>query len=174
MFRLMTLMGIMILWVLMPDLSFAQNGMFIPFGQSLTEFEEYLETRDYVRDVQKPHPDTLINLISQKHWASYFFERGVLYSIEDVRIYPDEKVAEAVVSSCVDYLKMSKMRMRTLASGQGLSHYAIVEGDRIIELLVKTEGARKEKITTIHLKSTSRLYGPRLKTESYAQEIVKK
>lgn len=166
---LLTLM----LWSLCGSWAVAQNGMFVPFGQTNAEFDEYLETRDYVRSLQRPHEDTLVNLIRDDHWATYFFDEGVLYAIEDVRVYRDPKVAERIVQSCLDYLKLSEMKMRTLESSGGFSHYAVVEGERIIELIVTEEGPRKERVTTVRLKSTSRMHGPRMQTESYANQIAR-
>ena len=151
----------------------AQNGMFVPFGQTSVEFDEYLETRDYIRTLQRPTQDTVVNVLTRDHWATYFFDDQVLYAIEDVRVYRDEKTAERIVESCLDYLKLSEMRLRTLESSSGYHHYAIVEGDRIIELMVTKVGPRKEKVITVRLKATSRVYGPRLQTESYANQIVR-
>ncbi len=155
-----------------PSLS-AQNGMFVPFGQSKAEFEEYLETRDYIRRISRPHTDTMINLIDNDHWATYFFDHGVLYGIEDVRVYHDEEVAERVIESCLDYMSLSTLRTRTLRSKGDFRHYALVEGDRIVELRVYQRGPRRRKVTTLHLKATSRVHGPRLQTEAYANQIVR-
>jgi hypothetical protein len=89
-----------------------------------------------------------------------------------VRIYRDEDIAKEVIEACLEYLDMGEFRVRDVQHSRHDQHYATVEGDRIVELMVKDEGTRKEPVITIRLKSTSRLYGPRMEIEAYASSIV--
>ncbi|MEO1450272.1 MAG: hypothetical protein AAFV07_12140, partial [Bacteroidota bacterium] len=152
--------------------SWAQNPMFIPFGQTKGDVMEFLASRDYVRDQDSSEAHRLTQMVSFRQKVHYLFKEGVLYSIEDERYYDNREVADRVIKSCTDYLSQGKKKLRLLSNQGGISRYAAVESDRLIELIIKHEGRRKHRITTIHLRATSRWHGPRMETENLVAEIV--
>ncbi|MEZ4827109.1 MAG: hypothetical protein R3C61_12660 [Bacteroidia bacterium] len=149
---------------------FAQNAMFIPFGQPLDVVSEYLSSRDYAQKVDKTLGSEWINNVSSTQSVVYFFDDDVLFAIEDSRFYKEKKEAERVVKTCLDFMAMEKRRVRTLDSESGTNHYAVVTDDRLVELIV--EYGKKNEGASIRLKSTSRLYGPRMKTEDVVMKVV--
>jgi len=163
----------LLLIVSFPLTSLCQSALFVPFGQSQSELDAYLDSRNYIRSQSRDHQDTLMSVLNDQHWVKYVLSDRILYSIEDVRIYTGEKEAERMIESCMEYLNLGNMRVRTLSNNGSRSHYAKVEGDRIVELIITRRGERKKRITTLRLKSTSRLYGPKEQTELVASRIIK-
>lgn len=149
---------------------FAQNAMFIPFGQSVDEVSEYLYSRDYAQKVDKTLNTEWVNSVSSSQSVVYYFGDDVLYAIEDTRFYKDRKEAERIVKTCLDFMALEKNKVRTLDSENGINHYAVVTNDRLIELIV--ENGKKNEGANLRLKSTSRLYGPRMKTEDVVMKVV--
>ncbi|MDX2246158.1 MAG: hypothetical protein SF052_05255 [Bacteroidia bacterium] len=149
---------------------FAQNAMFIPFGQSVDQVSEYLYSRDYAQKVDKTEDSEWVNKVSNTQSVVYFFDNNVLYAIEDARFYKDRKEFDRVVKTCLDFMSMEKHRIRTLDAENGVNHYAVVTDDRLVELIVET--GKKEEGSSIRMKSTSRLYGPRMKTEDVVMKVV--
>lgn len=150
----------------------AQNAMFVPFGQSLSEIRGWVESRDYIRKVALRNQDTLVNILSEKQKVTYFFRDEILYAIEDERFYTSAKEAERVTRTCLDYMSLNDTKVRHLPSENGVARHASLEEDRVVELVVET--LPKKGGTRIYLKVTSRNHGPRMDTEELASAIMKK
>lgn len=159
---------------LLPTWLLAQSAIFIPFGQTRSEIDHYLaDGQGYIQRSEFPSPDTIFNYVNERQRVTYILNDDVLYAVEDQRIYRDKAIAEGVIEACLDYLDMGEFRVRNVSHSDYDQHYATVEGDRIVELMIIEAGTRKEPMITIRLKSTSRLYGPRVEVEAYASRIVK-
>lgn len=159
---------------LLPTWLLAQSAVFIPFGQTRSEIDHYLANgQGYIQRSEFPSPDTILNYVNHRQTVTYILNDDVLYAVEDQRVYRDEEMADAVIKACLDYLDMGEFRLRDVSHSEYDQHYATVEGDRIVELMILEEGTRKEPVITIRLKSTSRLYGPRMEVEAYASRIVR-
>jgi len=159
---------------LLPTCLWAQSAVFIPFGQTRSEIDHFLtDGQGYIQRSEFPSPDTILNYVNERQRVTYILNDDVLYAVEDERVYRDEEIAEEVIKACLDYLDMGEFRVRDVSHSEYDQHYATVEGDRIVELMIVEEGTRKEPVITVRLKSTSRLYGPRMEVEAYASRIVR-
>lgn len=150
----------------------AQNPMFVPFGQTRQDVIDFLSMKDYVRGQDSTDDNLLTQTVSFRQKVHYYFKEGVLYSIEDERVYDNRDIADRVIKSCTDYLSQGKKKLRLMSNQGGTQKYAAVEDDRLIELVVTHQGRRKRRITTIHLRATSRWHGPRMETENLVAEVV--
>jgi hypothetical protein len=153
----------------------AQNALFIPFGQTMPQVQEFVATRDYIhvseaRDSLKDR--LLVNQVSARQKLTYVFQDEMLYAVEDFRTYDNKKQADAIIEACVDYMGLEERRVRTVSSSGGTTHYAALAEDRIIEFFVTKD--RKADRYELRLKVTSRLYGPRMETETFAMELAGK
>jgi hypothetical protein len=133
----------------------------------LTDQQTYIKHSEFIS------PDTIINHVNPRQMVTYFLHQDVLYSIEDQRVYHDEDDADEVIKACIAYLDLGEFRVRNISSSVYDNHYATVEGDRIVELMIRKEGGRKDRKITVQLKTTSRLYGPRTEVEAYASQLVR-
>lgn len=148
---------------------FGQSALFLPFGQQTQEVYDHVASREYYRVAPAPTThtqDTLINRMGEGWFVTYLMEDGRLYAVEDERVYTDKKEADLVIEACLSYLGLFEKRVRTVRKASVKAYYVVVLDDRLVELKVWESGKRKKKITNISLRSTSRMYGPRLKTES--------
>jgi hypothetical protein len=153
---------------------FGQSALFLPFGQNTQEVYDHFASREYYRVAPEPSvrtQDTLINQMGRGWIVTYLMEDGRLYAVEDERCYEDKKEADLVIEACLSYLNLFEKRVRTIRKANVKSYYVVVLEDRVVELKVWESGKRKKRITNISLRSTSRMYGPRLKTESMITQL---
>ncbi|MEM7657738.1 MAG: hypothetical protein AAF399_16525, partial [Bacteroidota bacterium] len=115
--------------------------------------------------------DSLVHQLENGWSVAYLMEEEQLYAVEDIREYTDKKEVEAVITSCLAYFKLFDKRIREPRKNGLKAYYVVVLDDRLVELRVWESGKRKQRRTHISLRSTSRLYGPRLKTESMIAQL---
>lgn len=162
----------LLLWI--PCLGLAQSAIFIPFGQTRSEIDTYLaEGQNFIRRTDYRSSDTIVNHVSDFQQVTYLLHDDILYCVEDMRTYADDADAEEVIKACVAYLDLGEFRVRDITDTEYDSHYATIEGGRIVELLVSKTGSRRDRRIVVRLRSTSRLYGPRAETEAYANQLVR-
>ena len=149
----------------------AQNALFIPFGQSITEVDSFLGSKDYLYEVYFPEDNILQAEVHPGRTMRYYFEDGYLFEIEEVRVIDNYKLKESIVKGCLDFLKGTEEKVKVLKT-EGLdSHYAVAPEDRVMEFTVLETGKRKDRQVSITFTSTSRYYGPRMDTEAYVTQL---
>ena len=146
--------------------SFSQNALFLPFGQSNQQIENYLVTRDYIQEIKREKQDQIVNQVTENRKVVYHFEENFLYATEDIRMITDKKLLDDALKSCREYMKDGDKLPKALSSKNFQKHYLIVKEDKIIELTLKKDSRTKDYI--LCLKVTSRRYGPRMATEKIA------
>lgn len=159
----------------------AQNAFFLPFGQTDQEVIQLISQKEYPFELTQG-ADSISQEMQNGQRVTYYFKNGTLYAIEDTRIYTDKKEADRVLKTITDYMENEDRRVRHVGSSGGRSHYLTIEQDRVIEVVaeVRTIKTRKGKVkdkhkeVTMHLRVTSRLHGPRLQTEEYVSEVLRK
>lgn len=146
----------------------------MPFGQELSELRQNLGEKDYIRKINSKEDllETKINYMRKMRYHLFYKE---LYAIEDERIYMNKKEAERIIQTCISYMEFDNRKAHVINRKNGITHYASLREDRIIELTVqKTRIKRKKYEYILNLKSTSRFHGPRNQTEVFAQQIIEK
>lgn len=153
--------------------TYAQNALFIPFGQTETEVETFLKSKDYIKEVEFINNDSLHVVIHRGRELYYYFKDGFLYSIEEKRVFLNQKdkAKETLVKSCIDYLKATEEKVKALKTEGVDSHYAVAPDDRVLEFTVTESGKRKSRQIAMSFKSTSRNHGPRMDVQAFAAEI---
>lgn len=164
-----------ILLLLFSFLSFsltAQNALFVPFGQTMTEVDTFLQAKEYIQQISKPNEDLIEVMVHEGRTMQYHFKDGFLFGIEEHRVYRNHKKKEEIVKNCLDFLKATEEKVKTIKSEDVDSHYAVAPTDRVMEFTVSERGKKKDRIINLTFKSTSRYHGPRLLTEEYASQII--
>ena len=149
--------------------SFAQNALFLPFGQNDQQITAYLNTRDYIQAIHNNEKDQIVNQVSETRQVIYHLKDQLLYATEDIRIFSNKQQMEEALKSCREYMKDGKNQPKALNSNTYDKHYLIVKADQIIELTVKKDA--KTKTYVLSLKVTSRNYGPRMATQKIAEQF---
>lgn len=150
---------------------FSQNAMFIPFGQNESEVKNFFEEREHYTPLRIDKDQNFLQVNTSDQSLKYYFKDEHLYSIEDTRVYKNKKRAEEVIKACISYLEMHKARVRNFASKTGFPHYVIVLDNKILEVKVHPRD-KTDKSRTIQIIATSRLYGPRSLTETFANLVL--
>ena len=167
----MKYLSILFLFFLSFDL-FAQNALFIPFGQTMSEVDTFLESKDYLKTIDRSEDDLIHVVVYDGRTIDYHFKDGFLFGIEETREFYNHKLKEGLVKECMDFLKGTEEKVKTLKTEGVDSHYAVAPTDRVLEFMVKESGRRKRKQLIMTIKSTSRYHGPRLRTEEYVSQLV--
>ena len=144
-------------------LSFSQNALFLPFGQSNQEIEDYLHTRDYIQEIIKVDEDQIINKVSDNRKLVYHFQEDEHYATEDYLILSEKEKVDHAIKSCLDYMKDGNRQAKLLSSKKSQKHYLIFKTDEVIELMLMKDARNDDYI--ICLKVSSRLYGPPFEVE---------
>jgi hypothetical protein len=171
----MKISTLLFLYLLLNLPVWGQNALFIPFGQTFPQVQEFVATRDYIHLSEAKdtlNDQLLINRVSARQQVTYRFQQNMLYAVEDFRTYDDKKEYEVIIEACKNFMALEERRVRTVSSQGGETHYAALAEDRIIEFFVLKD--RKEKRYELTLKVTSRLFGPRMETETFAMELAGK
>ncbi|MEM7368238.1 MAG: hypothetical protein AAF587_06515 [Bacteroidota bacterium] len=150
----------------------AQNALFIPFGQTMAEVDTFLQTKEYIHQITKPSADLIQVIVYEGRTMHYHFKDGFLFGIEEKRVYTNRKNKEEIVKNCLDFLKGTEEKIKTVKTEGVDSHYAVAPTDRVLEFMVSETGKRKNRTVNMTFKSTSRYHGPRLRTEEYASQIL--
>lgn len=146
--------------------SFAQNALFLPFGQSNSEVVNYLHSRDYIQEVNRNNHSQIVNKVSEQRKVVYHFQDNTLYAIEDMRTFTDQKQLKEALNSCRNYMKDGKKSPKALPSKAFQKYYIVSKANQVIELTV--EKAPKSQGYILNMKVTSRNHGPRMTTNGLA------
>ncbi len=151
-----------------------QNVLFLPFGQTREEIKEQFQDKDYVKRVFYGN-EIIESQVSFKQKMRYHLKDDLLYAVEDERQYVNKKEAERVIQACLEYMKMGSRKAHVMSNKGGLTHYALLETNRVVEFWVEKKriGWRQHEYT-LTLKVTSRYHGPRSKTEALAAMVAEK
>jgi len=149
----------------------AQNILFLPFGQTQISVDSFLQTRDYLDLIEKPDPEIISSSIDSIAKVKYYFKTDRLYAVEDMRFYKDKEDAEAALDACLEFLKKKgKGEVYKAFNSKEVQHYVSVDDDKMTELIISFNA--RPFAAKVHLKSTSRKYGPRMKTESFIADLT--
>ena len=147
----------------------AQNVLFLPFGQHPTVVDSFLNSRDYVDLIESLDGEIVSTKIDSTNEVNYYFKTNRLYAVEDKRVYQSQKDAQASLEACLGYLEERGEIFKAYQS-KDIQHYVLVDDDKMTEVFIYSS-ARPFR-AEVHLKSTSRKYGPRMKTESFIAELT--
>lgn len=156
-------------FLLLPLAASAQNILFLPFGQAQTKVDSFLQTRDYLDQVEKLNEDILSSKVDSSSQVKYYFKTDKLYAVEDKRFYLSKKDAEEALDACLAYLKL-KGEVYKAFNTKEVQHYVSIDENKMTEVIIYFNARPFE--AEVHLKSTSRKYGPRMKTESFIAELT--
>lgn len=161
-----------ILTLVLITLSFsihAQSAFFVGIGQDTGEVREYLETRTYLRTLTEDSTNLWTGSVFSNQEIKYRFHEGILYAIEDVRVFDNKEKAESISETCIGYLKLLDFDSKQLVSSGTRDHYVAITYDKVVEFSFESE--RDTDNYTCTLKVTSRRHGPRMKTESFVASV---
>ncbi len=149
---------------------FSQSALFVNIGQDTGEVREFLESRTYFRSISENSISLWTGTVHKNQEVRYHFFDGVLYAIEDQRLYTDKNQAHQVMEACVTYLEMVDFDTKEMESpDNNVDHYVAITHDRVVEF--KMTWDRDTNEYTCSLMVTSRRYGPRMKTESFVSQV---
>ncbi|MDW3647463.1 MAG: hypothetical protein R8P61_10385 [Bacteroidia bacterium] len=149
--------------------TFGQNVLFLDFGQNSTRVDSFLQTRDYLELVEKMDGEILSSKIDSINEIKYYFKTDKLYAVEDKRSYASLKDAQDALNGCLSYLE-GKGEVYKAFNSKDVQHFVAVDENKMTEVIIYSN-ARPFR-AEVHLKSTSRKYGPRMKTESFIAELT--
>lgn len=149
---------VLVAGILLCPILYAQNKLFIPFGQSTPEVRKFLETRDYVTAVHS-HSNlrTLFAEVDEGKFVEYAFDADDKhYATTVTRTYEDSRESHKFRESCLKYMKMvSKNQIDRNNYGRIVCHTAITE-KQIFKFFVISHG----DVHTLQLTAISRTIGP--------------
>jgi len=148
----------------------AQNSAFLDFGQSAQKVSNNLGHYERPLGELKSSPNLLTYQFSKTRWLDYHFVGDELYRIEDVQVFDDKDKAKQMIEACKIYLSLGSEDPVELDAPLGTTHYAKVFKDRVIELVVFND--RKNSLTQITMRVTSRNFGPRMEAEALAMKVA--
>ncbi|MEL7532980.1 MAG: hypothetical protein AAFN10_16810 [Bacteroidota bacterium] len=148
----------------------AQNSAFLDFGQSAQKVSDNLGHYERPLGELKSSPNLLTYQFSKTRWLDYHFLGDELYRIEDIQVFADKDKAKEMIEACKVYLSLGAKDPVELNAPLGTSHYAKVFKDRVVELVVFND--RKNNLTQITLRVTSRNFGPRMEAEALAMKVA--
>lgn len=144
--------------------------MFVPFGQSELEVRSYLDDKEYIMRVDEIRNENKIRSIMEYFITEYSFKDNQLYTIKATKYYPNKRAAQEAIQASLMYMKLLKGEFLEVPSYEWDHHYVIIEEERLIELKHK----RYDSYHELELSSTSRLHGPRSRTETLAMQLLEK
>ena len=148
----------------------AQNSAFLDFGQSAQKVSDNLGHYERPLGELKSSPNLLTYQFSKTRWLDYHFLGDELFRIEDVQVFEDKEKAKEMIEACKVYLSLGTKEAVELDAPLGTTHYAKVFQDRVVELVVFND--RKNNLTKITLRVTSRNFGPRMEAEALALKVA--
>mgnify|MGYP001203940930 CR=1 FL=1 len=152
----------------------AQNKLFIPFGQSADDVRQFLETRDYVLDIQEHHDllTMMVDVDEGKRVEYAFDAEGRHYATTVTRTYADARQSIKFRENSLEYMKMvSKNQVERNSYGRIVCHTA-VGSESIFKFFVISHGNTQ----TLQLTSISRSIGPAQRSDltRYEAKILSK
>jgi hypothetical protein len=147
----------------------AQSAFHVPFGQSPQEVQTFLESRDYISDIESGPASDTIRARAGRKLLEYRFEENKLYAIRTSHLYLDKKQADEQFKSCTEYFKLNKCDTKNISDPQFDRSFVSVENSRICQVNVLQN--KEDESVLIEMTVISRNFGPRQETEAYANEI---
>ena len=142
---------------------YAQNVLFIPFGQSEKEVRAFVDENVILSELAIDQKEKRIKITDSLRNMSYDFHEKGLYKITDTRTYNSQEQARSVVKACLDYLKLFDQDIAKPKKSENIEHYLIMGENKIIE--VRATGFSKNKHSTdpvtVQLISTAMDLAPR-------------
>lgn len=148
----------------------AQNSAFLDFGQNQQSVADNLGHYERPLGELKSKTNLLTYQYSKTRWLDYHFVSDELYRIEDVQVFADKDDAKETIEACKLYLSLGGREAVELDAPSGTTHYAKVMQDRVIELVIFND--RKNDLTQLTMRVTSRNFGPRMEAEALAMKIA--
>lgn len=148
----------------------AQSPLHIPFGQTLQEVQTFLESRDYISQIESDASLGIITAKAGKKAVVYQFQENKLYAITTSLTYWNKKQADEHYKSCQEYFKLLKGDTKNISDPAFDKGYVSLEDSRISQLHATQN--KEEESVQIDLIVLSRHYGPRMETEAFAKEIT--
>ena len=162
------LIRILVFLVTSIQVIFAQNNLFIPFGQTTDDVKTYLESRDYIENVvEDQEMKSLTAQLEENKLVEYLFEGGKLYATTVRRNYSDKKSAKEIQRQALEYLQVTGRGAVKQTTSNNIDCYTTVTDSRVIKLFVIDH----KKSITLMLSSFSRQYGPMDDDEDSYYEI---
>ena len=166
--RTMRIFIIILLQISFVQITFAQNALFLPFNTSRVEVKEFLNSRDYIKEVYHTENNITVKL-NETSEIVYNFEAGKLSSISMVKTYGKKKAGKSAIHASVGYMGLSaEVFMPSLTNDKNNSKYYSIAGDKVLELDIERDG----KHTQIQLTSIDRHQNAQAAVE--AQEWMNK
>ncbi|MEO0582768.1 MAG: hypothetical protein AAF135_11135 [Bacteroidota bacterium] len=117
---------------------FAQNNLFVPFGQSKEEVKRYLYTRDYVRQITEDNELRIVRASLGKYkQVEYAFKENNLYATTVSRHYLDRQDAKEVQRNVLDYMDFTSRGTLKQESEEKLTVYTAMTDTRVIKFVIQ-------------------------------------
>lgn len=136
----MRIFTLIILQISFVQLSIAQNALFLPFNTSRTEVSNFLQSRDYVKEMYYTEKDITVKL-NESSSITYIFEEGKLSSVSMSKAYTKKKTGKSAIEASVGYMGLSaEVFMPSLINDKSNSKYYSIAGDKVLELDIERNG----------------------------------
>ncbi|MDP5170725.1 MAG: hypothetical protein NWR72_10805 [Bacteroidia bacterium] len=150
--------------------SFAQSAFFVGIGSDSNAVREIIESRAYLKPALGDSPDLWIRKVYSHQEIKYRFHEGILFSIEDERVFDTKELAEHVAETCKTYLGLLDFDTKQIDDIENADHFVAVTYDKVVEFILARDKTTEKYTCT--LKVTSRRHGPRMQTESFVAQLT--
>ena len=138
---------------------FAQNNLFLPFGQSKEEINRYLYTRDYVQQIVEDNDLAIVRAVLGKYkQVEYAFRSNTLYATTVSRHYIDRAAAREVQRNVLDYMDYTSRGTLKQETEDKITVYTAMTETRVIKFVI--QASPNQTGVTLVLTSYSRSHAP--------------
>ena len=154
---------------------FGQNNLFIPFGKTAEYVKTFLDSRDYIFNIQEDQEMQSVRAVldrDQSKHVEYVFAEGTHYATTVTRNYGDRKIARRIQKNCLSYMESVKLGKMKNTTNNNITCYTSIAKERIIKLFVIDHPTS----TTLTLTSFSREHGPMVQETDffYEEDLLQK